>query len=107
MCGLTWEEVKATHKQLNIPDHSISNPGVVSRSSATSPRPRSPRGAPRLPDTTPLTDPCSIEAVHSAAKMQRTWGGGRGKNTSGLPRGHKTAYSEDRKVIRPPADRHR
>lgn len=25
-----------THKQLNIPDHSISNPGVVSRSSVTS-----------------------------------------------------------------------
>ena len=25
-----------THKQLNIPDHSISNPGVVSRSSVPS-----------------------------------------------------------------------
>ena len=36
MCDLSWEEVRMTHKQLNIPDHSIFNPGVVSRSSVTS-----------------------------------------------------------------------
>lgn len=36
MCDLSWEEVRMTQKQLNIPDHSISNPGVVSRSSVTS-----------------------------------------------------------------------
>lgn len=27
MCDLTWEEVKVTHKQLNAPGPSISNPG--------------------------------------------------------------------------------
>lgn len=28
MCDLTWDEVKVTHEQLNIPDPSISNPGL-------------------------------------------------------------------------------
>ena len=90
MCDLSWEEVRMTHKQLNIPDHSISNPGVVSRSSVTSALLHSAPPPPTVMTSyapTPSTSPCPWKSsLRRQEVVQRTRRWGRGCNTAGLRR---------------------
>ena len=77
MCDLIWEEVKMTHKQLNIPDHSISNPGVVSRSSVIS-APLHSLPAAMISHALPFTSPCPWESSPRCQNAEAGGGSGAG-----------------------------